>query len=114
MITMEEIVRRLKVAVWISGMSDWEVAAAARMEPHEMSALLDGTRGKISSLEIALLCEATGVPLEAIVPTDLLRKVLEALCEQRGISLESEWEGPARNFELIERLGIGHVLKLGK
>lgn len=108
-LTMEEIVRRLKLAIYLSGKTDHEVALAARMNDDEMAKLLAGERS-VSSLTLALICEATNTPVEAIVPTDLLRLVLEALCEQQGISLESEWVGPARNFELIERLGIGHVL----
>ena len=41
----------------------------------------------------------------------LLRDVLEALCVRDGISLESSVVPgePARNYELTERLGIGHV-----
>lgn len=110
MITMEEITRRLRIAVAISGMNEHDIAVHADMDPAELAGLLDGSRGKVSSLKLALICEATNVPFEAIVPTDLLRNVLEALCEKDGISLESEWGGSARNFELIERLGIGHVL----
>jgi hypothetical protein len=111
-ITMEEISRRLRIAVAISGADEHDVAFNAGMEPEDFSELLNGTRKKVSSLELALICEAANVPFEAIIPADLLRMVLEALCKKQGISLESEWEGPARNFELIERLGIGHVLKL--
>lgn len=42
----------------------------------------------------------------------LLRDVLEALCQQRGVSLDSESDpgSPARNYELMDRLGIGHIL----
>lgn len=109
MITMEEITRRLRIAVAISGMNEHDIAVCADMDPADLGAVLDGSR-KVKMLELALICEATDVPFEAIVPTDLLRSVLEALCEKQGISLESEWGGPARNFELIERLGVGHVL----
>lgn len=40
-----------------------------------------------------------------------VRDVLEALCVQQGISLDSAADpgNPARNFELAMRLGIGHV-----
>lgn len=44
---------------------------------------------------------------------DVLRQVLEALCVKAGVSLTSDCgEGPARNYELAARLGIGHVFGL--
>jgi hypothetical protein len=48
------------------------------------------------------------------VSQDLLRAVLEAVCVRDGLSLESTIEPgePARNYELAERLGIGHVFGL--
>lgn len=47
----------------------------------------------------------------------LIRDILEALCSRDGISLESSIPGaepgePARNYELGDRLGIGHVFGL--
>jgi hypothetical protein len=44
----------------------------------------------------------------------LIRDVLESLCRQGGLSLESTVTPgqPARNYELAERLGIGHVFGL--
>lgn len=47
----------------------------------------------------------------------LIRDILEALCRRDGLSLESAIPGaepgePARNFELADRLGIGHVFGL--
>ena len=44
----------------------------------------------------------------------LVRDVLEALCRRDGLSLESAVEPgePARNYELGDRLGIGHVFGL--
>lgn len=48
------------------------------------------------------------------VPDDLIRDVLEALCCRDGLSLDSAAEPgePARNYELADRLGIGHVFGL--
>lgn len=50
--------------------------------------------------------------IQAEVALELLRDVLEALCRQRGLSLDSEAEPgrPARNYELADRLGIGEVV----
>lgn len=44
----------------------------------------------------------------------LIRDILEALCRQRGLSLDSAAAPgePARNYELADRLGIGHVFGL--
>lgn len=44
----------------------------------------------------------------------ILRQVLEALCERDGLSLDSAAapDEPARNYELAERLGIGHIFGL--
>lgn len=40
----------------------------------------------------------------------LVREILEAVCARNGICLDSAVEpGPARNYELALRLGIGHV-----
>ena len=41
----------------------------------------------------------------------LVRDVLEAMCERSNISLDSSADPgyPARNYELMDRLGIGHV-----
>jgi hypothetical protein len=52
----------------------------------------------------------------ASVAEVMLREVLEALCEQRGIPLDSSADPgtPARNYELADRLGIGHVFGLGQ
>lgn len=51
--------------------------------------------------------------LEAVAQADtrLVRDILEALCERDGLSLESNVLSgePARNYELAQRLGIGHV-----
>lgn len=48
------------------------------------------------------------------VGTDLLRRVLEAICVKEGISLDSDAEPgtPARNYELAQRLGIGTLFGL--
>jgi hypothetical protein len=53
---------------------------------------------------------------QASVAEVMLREVLEALCEQRGIPLDSSADPgtPARNYELADRLGIGHVFGLGR
>lgn len=42
----------------------------------------------------------------------LLRDVLEAVAQQQGVSLESQVNPgePARNYELMDAIGIGHVL----
>lgn len=44
----------------------------------------------------------------------LIRDILEALCRRDGLSLESAVVPgePARNYELADRLGIGHVFGL--
>ena len=44
----------------------------------------------------------------------ILRSVLEALCERDGIPLDSTADPgrPARNYELADRLRIGHVFGL--
>lgn len=46
---------------------------------------------------------------------DLVREILEAVCQRDGRCLESDADPgePARNYELALRLGIGHVLGLG-
>ena len=55
-----------------------------------------------------------GEVLEAKVSAELVRAVLEAVCERDGISLESSVEPgkPARNYELAMRLKIGKVFGL--
>ena len=52
--------------------------------------------------------------VEAEVSAELVRAVLEAVCERDGISLESSAEpgAPARNYELAVRLKIGKVFGL--
>jgi tRNA(His) 5'-end guanylyltransferase len=49
-----------------------------------------------------------------VVEFSLVRDALEALCRQRGLSLDSEAAPgfPARNYELADRLGIGEVFGL--
>jgi hypothetical protein len=49
--------------------------------------------------------------VEQEVSAELVRAVLEAVCERDGISLESAVVPgePARNYELALRLKIGHV-----
>ena len=44
----------------------------------------------------------------------LVRDILESLCRRDGLSLESAVVPgePARNYELADRLGIGHVFGL--
>lgn len=44
----------------------------------------------------------------------LIRDILEALCQRDGLPLESNVEPgqPARNYELALCLGIGHVFGL--
>lgn len=44
----------------------------------------------------------------------LIRDILESLCRRDGLSLESTVTPgePARNYELADRLGIGHVFGL--
>ena len=44
----------------------------------------------------------------------IVRDVLESLCRRDGLSLESVVVPgePARNYELADRLGIGHVFGL--
>jgi hypothetical protein len=51
---------------------------------------------------------------EAEAAVALVRAILEAVCERDGISLESSFElgAPARNYELADRLRIGHVFGL--
>lgn len=48
------------------------------------------------------------------VAGDLVRDILEAVCERDGISLASAVEPgePARNYELALRLRIGRVFRL--
>lgn len=44
----------------------------------------------------------------------LVHAILEAACQRDGLRLDSDLEdGPARNYELALRLGIGHVFCLG-
>lgn len=56
------------------------------------------------------------VDVEAEVSAELVRAVLEAVCERDGISLESSVDPgkPARNYELALRLKIGKVFGLGE
>lgn len=59
--------------------------------------------------------EVTGTAWMAVTAADgLIRDTLEALCRQHGLSLESAVVPgePARNYELADRLGIGHVFGL--
>ena len=44
----------------------------------------------------------------------LIREILETLCRRDGLPLESTVVPgePARNYELADRLGIGHVFGL--
>lgn len=44
----------------------------------------------------------------------LIRDILESLCRRNSLSLESAVTPgePARNYELADRLGIGHVFGL--
>lgn len=44
----------------------------------------------------------------------LIRDILESLCRRDGLALESAADPgePARNYELADRLGIGHVFGL--
>ncbi len=53
--------------------------------------------------------------VEAKVSADLVRAILEAVCERDGIPLESSVDPgkPARNYELALRLKIGRVFVLG-
>ena len=55
--------------------------------------------------------------LEAAVAAGdaLIRDILESLCRRDGLSLGSDVVpgGPARNYELAVRLGIGHVFGIG-
>lgn len=46
----------------------------------------------------------------------LIRDILESLCRRDGVSLESSITpgGPARNYELADRLGIGKVFGLAE
>ena len=46
----------------------------------------------------------------------LVRDILEALCRRDGLSLESSVAagGPARNYDLALRLGIGRVFGIGE
>ncbi len=46
----------------------------------------------------------------------IVRDILESLCRRDGLSLDSSVEpgGPARNYDLALRLGIGHVFGLGE
>lgn len=65
--------------------------------------------------EVARLrSEMTGRREEAQSAVRLVRDILKALAVQRGISLESEAEPgtSARNYEVADRLGIGHVFGL--
>lgn len=47
-----------------------------------------------------------------VVTTSVLREVLEAWCERDGLSLDSTADPgtPARNYELMIRLGIGRIV----
>lgn len=41
---------------------------------------------------------------------ELIRDILKSLCEEQGLSVKSRWQdGPAANYELAQRLGIGRV-----
>ncbi|HEY2074836.1 MAG TPA: hypothetical protein VGH53_00745 [Streptosporangiaceae bacterium] len=46
--------------------------------------------------------------------TGLIRDILEAMCRRDGLPLESSVTPgePATNYELADRLGIGHVFGL--
>jgi|SRR6185437_77720 len=84
-----------------------------KLRPH-LSALagawLDGLLTGLHVQQEKTPARAPGNP-EAAVAGELVREILEALCRQKGISLDSEAEPgtPARNFELALRLGIGEV-----
>jgi hypothetical protein len=56
----------------------------------------------------------TRLHIERQVSADLVRAILEAVCERDGITLESSAEPgePARNYELAIRLKIGKVFGL--
>ena len=58
--------------------------------------------------------KAAGPVTMAEVSADLVRAILEAVCERDGISLESSAEPgePARNYELAARLKIGKIFGL--
>lgn len=59
--------------------------------------------------------EEVGECVRCRVHAELLREILEAMCAKHGISIESQYddEDSARNYELIFRLGIGHVIGMG-
>jgi hypothetical protein len=47
------------------------------------------------------------------VAEKMVREILEALCLRDGLSLTSAVsDEPARNYELADRLGIGHIFGL--
>jgi hypothetical protein len=48
------------------------------------------------------------------IEDNLIREILEALCRRDGVPLESDVDPgqPARNYELADRLNIGHVFGL--
>lgn len=51
---------------------------------------------------------------DLVAADGLIRDILESLCRRDGLSLESAVVPgePARNYELADRLGIGHVFGL--
>ncbi len=60
--------------------------------------------------------EARHLQARAEGAEELVAAILMAVCTRDGLSLDSEVDPgtPARNYELMDRLGIGHVIGLGE
>ena len=54
-----------------------------------------------------------GLLIRSEVDAKIIRNILEALCEQQGISIE-RFEQPAPNFVLAHKLGIGRVFGMAE
>ena len=54
--------------------------------------------------------------IEVQANAQMLREVLEEMCKLQGLPLESSFDPqqPARNYELMERLGLPEWLVMGK
>jgi transcriptional regulator with XRE-family HTH domain len=70
-ITAERVAANLEAAIKASGLTQREVAERASMEPSALSRALKGER-KVTSLELALICTATGADVLGILEAEPL------------------------------------------
>jgi len=70
-LTSEQVAANLRAAVKASGLTQQQVAERADMDPTALSKALSGKR-RVSSLELALICTATGSDVLAILGADPL------------------------------------------